>query len=603
MSAPLRRLTGLVGLLVVIAATPALAQVTLSLDVEPQTVQVGDAVTVTIRLEGAGLSAPKPQLPNPANLELIGTSGGPSIQIINGQTTVTHQTGLTFRATGAGKVSIGPAKMTIRGQVFQSNTADVEVVDRMAAAAPGDVPEEAAGNAAFIDAEVEPASAYPGQEVIVTYYFYLIEGQGLEGAELLGDPAFTGGLGHRLSGGQSFNFTSTNVGGTRYKVSQVVRFAVYPIAPGEMKIEPLAMSVLLPERGRRRGDPFGIDSFFGRTVRRELRSPAKTIAVKPLPAAGRPAGFENNVGVFTMTAAIDKSQVRAGEGATVSITVTGKGNADSLGAPKLNLPTGLRGFKEASRDDSVASLDTMKARRVFETVIVPEKDGEYTLGPFSLDVFNPVKQAYETISAGPIALSVLPGDVAAAPARPRTKEEIALAGRDIRTVKSDAQHLDEWREPMTRHPAYWAVFLLTPVAFAVRAWRVRHAEHLAGNVALARRLRAGKEAKKHLAAANKAVGGAPSDFGAALTAALIGFVADQFAVEAPSLTAAAARERLAARGVGDDLLRDFADLLGGCDAMRFGGVNPPTDDRRAAIERAGRWIDAVHRLLAKGGAS
>ncbi len=603
MPAPLRHLAGLAGLLVVFAATPVFAQVTLSLDAEPQTVQVGDAVTVTIRLEGAGLSAPKPQLPNPAHLELIGTSGGPSIQIVNGQTTVTHQTGLTFRATGAGKVSIGPAKITIRGQVFQSNTADIEIVDRMAAAAPGDVPEEAAGNAAFIDAEVEPASAYPGQEVIVTYYFYLIEGQGLEGAELLGDPAFTGGLGHRLSGGQSFNFTSTNVGGTRYKVSQVVRFAVYPIAPGEVKIEPLAMSVLLPERNRRRGDPFGIDSFFGRTVRRELRSPAKTISVKPLPAAGRPAGFENNVGVFTMSAAIDKAQVRAGEGATVSITIAGKGNADSVSAPKLNLPPGLRGFKEASRDDSVASLDTMKARRVFETVVVPEKEGEYSLGPFTLDIFHPVKQAYETISTGPIALSVAPGDVAAAPARPRTKEEIALAGRDIRTVKPDAQSLAEWREPITRHPAYWAIFVLAPVAFAVRVWRVRRAEHLAGNVALARRLRAGKEAKKHLAAAHKAVGGAPADFGATLYTALIGFVADQFALEAPSLTAAAARERLASRGIDADLLGSFADLLAACDAMRFGGVNPSSADRQSAIERAGRWIDEVHRVLAKGGAS
>lgn len=581
----------------------ARAELTVSLEVEPQVAQVGDTVSAVIRVEGAGLASPSPRLPTVPQLELISSSSGQSISIVNGQTSISHQTTLVYRAVRTGQVNVGPAQVKAKGKVFNSDVVSLNVSDQPVASAPEDAPAESAGQPAFIDVEVKPDTVYPGQQAVVTFYFYLREGVGLERAEIAsGDPTFSGALFHRLGGGSSFNFTSTSVGGVRYKVSPVLRYAIYPIAPGAVNIGSLKMSVVTPERGRRGSDPFGFDNFFGRSMRRELASPAKTVTARPLPAAGRPSGFENNVGRFSIEAKLDKPTVATGEGVTLSVAVEGSGNTEALTAPEFALPEGLRGFREASRDESVPSFDTMKSRRVFEKVIVPEKPGDYVVGPIRFDVFNPESGRYETLSAGPVHLSVT-GAALAAPdnGRPSTQDAVELAARDIRTVKPDTTRLRETAPSLAGRAWFWLAIVLTPVAFALRVNRVRRAERLAGDVALARRLKAGKEARRRLAESRKSLDGDAAVYGGALSAALFAFIADHLGVEAPSLTGAAARAVLAERGIAADLVDEFAQLSIACDAMRFGGHRPAMAEREQWLERAGRWIDAMNRALSKGG--
>ena len=86
-----------------------------------------------------------------------------------------------------------------------------------------------------------------------------------------------------------------------------------------------------------------------------------------------------------------------------------------------------------------------------------------------------------------------------------------------------------------------------------------------------------------------------------LLAATMGFVADQLNVSAPSLTAASARDGLASRGITEAMLDELAELLRSFDAMRFGGLSPSLEQRRALLEKTGQWIETVHRQLAKGG--
>ncbi|MCZ7585067.1 MAG: hypothetical protein M5R36_18020 [Deltaproteobacteria bacterium] len=115
-------------------------------------------------------------------------------------------------------------------------------------------------------------------------------------------------------------------------------------------------------------------------------------------------------------------------------------------------------------------------------------------------------------------------------------------------------------------------------------------------------MKAGKEARRRLAEARKLVDGDAARFGAELYAALIGFVADQLGIEAPSLTANRARDGLAARGVPAEQLDALLDSLKRCDGLRYGGFSPPRAEREALLQKAGNFIDRVHRVLQKGGA-
>jgi len=593
-----------IALLVAVAALgapAAAADVAVRLEADETVVQIGETLTVQITVEGAGMRAPNVQMPQTDHLELAGRSSGSSISIVNGRTQASRTLTLKYRALKAGRVKVGPAKVKHKGRIYQSNVAEVRIVKapQVKPAAPADVAK--AGEAAFLDVELSAKEAYPGQEVTVSFFFY-IRGS-LRQANLVGEPSFPGAIPHKLAGGTKLNFVNADVGGQDYLVSPVARYVVYPIAPGEVTVDEFKLSVVTDQPGK---DRFGndiFDSFFmSRGRRLDLATPRKTIRVKPLPAEGRPEDFRGNVGAFKMTAELDKDRVPAGEAVTLAITVEGRGNTETLAPPVVSLPQGIKSFSQTSRDDSLPSFDTLKSRRIFETIIIPEEEGAFTIGPFDMAVFNPEKGIYERISAPAKNLVVEPGAPEADQApKVLSKETIALAGKDIRTIKAEAALLSETSLPLRKRPAFWAVLAFAPFAFALRVRRVRRKERLAADVGLARRLHASKEAKRRLAKAKSALPGPAAAFGAELYKAVMGFVADQIAVEAPSLTASKAEEALRERGAGEENLRELAELLRAFDAMRYGGLDPAKKDRANLMNRVGHLIDRVHRTLQRGG--
>ncbi len=594
-------LAALFALAVFACARPAAADISVSIAVSENLVQVGDSIEVEISVEGGGFNAPDPSLPDSPYFIVEGQSSGSSISIINGRTQSTKNLTLRMRAIRAGKAKIGPAEVRYKGRVYQSNAVEVQIADQ-ANVAPGQAPQtDHAGEDVFIDVELTADQAYPGQEVGVAYFLYVRTK--LQGAEAVAQPSFPGSIPFKLAGGGKLNFIETNVGGMDYLVSPLQRYVIYPIAPGEATVDEFSLVVRVPERRRgSRNDPFG--AFFGRSAQKQVSSPVKKILVKPLPAQGRPPNFSGNVGVYKMTAAIDKKRVETGEAATLSITVEGRGNSEALTDPEFSIPEGMKGFTQAGRDESVESFDYRRSRRVFESILVSDQAGDYRVGPFSMHVFNPVKQAYETISAPAVALSVTPGKGGDQKPMVLSKEAIALAGSDIRTIKADAQALEANGRLWHKHPVFWLVIFLTPFAFIARVRLVRRKERLAGDEALARRIKAGKEAKKRLARAQKA---ADSDdavkFGAELHSALMGFTADQINVEAPSLTAQRAREMLAERGVGEADLDELTETLRICDAVRYGGHAPDAAAKREMLKKAAQWIGNVQRAIRNGSAS
>ncbi len=582
------------------ASTATAANLNVSLEVSENLIQIGDSIEVEISVEGAGLRSANPVLEESSYFVLQGRSSGSSISIVNGRTQSTKIVTLSMRAARAGKAQLGPAKVRYKGRTFLSNTVDIEIADR-ASVAPGQDPKSAlAGEDVFIDVELTTTHAYPGQEVGVAFFLYVRTN--LQGAEAVAYPSFPGSIPFKLAGGGKLNFMETKVGGVDYQVSPLQRYVIYPIAPGEATVDEFTLNVSMPERRRRRrNDPFG--SFFGRSTKKQVSSPLTKILVKALPAQGRPPGFGGDVGVYKMSAALDKHRVETGEAVTLSITIEGRGNAEALTEPIFPIPEGLKGFTQAARDESVESFDFRRAKRVFESIIVPDEAGDYRIGPFSMHVFNPVKEEYEVISAPAQTLTATPDKNGGRKPQVLTKESIALAGSDIRTIKADAEHLRVNGKSLHSKPAAWALIFLTPFAFGLRAWLVRRKESLEMNEALARRIKAGKEAKKRLAVAKKAAAEDPASFGVELHSALMGFTADQINVEAPSLTAQSARQVLAERGVRAEDLGELAETLKTCDAMRYGGHAPDLSTKKEMLKKADAWIGRVQRSMKNGGAS
>jgi hypothetical protein len=192
----------------------------------------------------------------------------------------------------------------------------------------------------------------------------------------------------------------------------------------------------------------GRPDFFGNSATKLFRATdtARSLEVRALPQAGRPAAFAGAVGTgFALAVRASRSVVSLGEPVELELTVRCDSGLETLALPPL---VGDGGLPKASftvpSDAPIGELapdGKSKVFRVAAQVIGPATE----IPALALAFFDPVAMAYRTVHSEPIALSVKGGgvvvgaaDVVAAPVRggsgsaaaaalPLSGNELALA--------------------------------------------------------------------------------------------------------------------------------------------------------------------------------
>ena len=150
-------------------------------------------------------------------------------------------------------------------------------------------------------------------------------------------------------------------------------------------------------------DVFG-DPYFSAVQQMKARAEQVEITVKPLPAAGRPAGFSGAVGTFQFTAEGTPKQVKIGDPVTMKLKISGRGNFDRLTAPGLKDPAGWRTYPPSNTfkaDDEVGYAGT----KIFDMAVVPETK-KTEMPVFQFSYFDPLAEKYATINSEPATLTV-----------------------------------------------------------------------------------------------------------------------------------------------------------------------------------------------------
>jgi hypothetical protein len=138
-----------------------------------------------------------------------------------------------------------------------------------------------------------------------------------------------------------------------------------------------------------------------------------SLTVRALPPA--PAGFSGAVGQFKLTAKVVPTNAAVGEPITWTIELSGTGNWPEI----AGLPQ-----REVSKDFSVVQPQARRTPaegKLFDStlsedvVLVPTREGSYTLAPVAFTYFDPAKGAYQTISSPRTTVTIAP---AAAPSSP-----------------------------------------------------------------------------------------------------------------------------------------------------------------------------------------
>jgi hypothetical protein len=137
---------------------------------------------------------------------------------------------------------------------------------------------------------------------------------------------------HKLSGPQEIIVRNENRGNKERFVFELDKQIVFFNNPGKFKIDPFEMTL-----------QSGFDGF-------QISSKRNYIRVVPLPK-NAPNSFVGGVGEFDIKSSFDRTNLKQGEIATLTLQITGKGNLHDLTNPKLVLPEEMKIYGDPERHE------------------------------------------------------------------------------------------------------------------------------------------------------------------------------------------------------------------------------------------------------------
>ncbi len=150
----------------------------------------------------------------------------------------------------------------------------------------------------------------------------------------------------------------------------------------------------------------GIFGFFNRHANlghESIPSNRLTLHVHALPAEGRPAHFTGAIGKFQVAGDARPGSVALGEPVTLYFSVSGEGNFDYVRCPALPDDPAWKAYVPSSKTNYRNQSHT-NAVKTFEQAVIARRNGNVPLPPASFSYFDPTAKQYVTV---PIALPAI----------------------------------------------------------------------------------------------------------------------------------------------------------------------------------------------------
>jgi hypothetical protein len=561
----------LLAFMVGIMTTPlnVCADISVSLTLDREEATPSDAVRMVVSVSGARKCDAPPVIDGLDDFRV--TQGGSSsrVEIINGAVRSGIDYTYYLAASAPATYRIGPARVQVDGDAYESNAASLTIVK-------GRTSESSAGGPISLTATLSSNQAYVEEPVLYTLRLYLRSRVSDISLQLPEQDHLTF---------QQLGTPRESQGVMDGRPCQIVEvsYAVMGLKEGNYPIAPARMEMTVYDSGvRRRGffdDPFFTDPFFrtGRPV--TVSSEPHELTVVPLPLKGRPDGYTGLVGNFSIVSELKPAKIRAGESATLTVQVSGRGNVHRI--PDLELPAQehIKIYADQPVFAPGHDLKGLAGSKIMKWAVVPELPGDYQIPPLSVSFFDPKTGEYRVIRTQEHPLAVIPGKgkmlmVEAQGTdkggdRGTPKEAVQEIGRDILPLHTSVRDMGTraWLQPRS---AVWAFLLFLPAfvylaAFVGLRFRKRSVQTLPAH-------RAKRAAGTLIRQCRKT----PDADAEALHGAVRGYVNDRFGLTLASLTPVDAVAILTSQGVHPDTARRFGDALQEMEDAIYAGTDRTT---------------------------
>jgi hypothetical protein len=619
------------GLSACVLASPTASAQSLTAEVKPRALEVGEAARLTLELTGATPRGRPSVEAGPA--ATLGYEGATNAFRSDGRTmrrSVQYGYALAFEKPG--RYEVRASVRTDRGEV----RSDPVTVTVKAAGERRDV---------LVLASIEPRSVYVNQPAVCVFEFCFareVKGyrvripflEDIPGARLL-DPERLAErwdesarkTGRGLAGYDTLTVADAGVKavarvskreieGVPYTV-YTVRRALIASEPARHELGKAAATANVVVGTRRARDPFFDEGFgfdpFADSIFSRRRHVTKTLTassgplaleVLPLPEEGRPAGFEGAVGSFSLAAkASPRETALGGSPIMLTLVVEGEGNLETVGLPALADESGFRAGSPEQDSESRFEGGRLVGEKRFTLPLRPRRADVREVPRARLVVFDPRAKRYVTLTSDPITVEVtVPEDTGAIesmdlpPAPDELRRPAQPLRRDIEDVATGLDEIESHEAWLHRPGGILLVAIFPLGVFAGLFVYANRLKTLREDRALARRLSAAGTVRRRLEETRAGRAGDAAAFTSELSRALQSYVADRAGRGRGEIPPAEAEELLAGSGCDEEAARSLAALLSEAEAARFAGERV---DRAELLDRAFECVEA----LEKGGRS
>jgi hypothetical protein len=604
-------LVALIGLVLPLTAAAQSDEV-ISATVDRTTLTTDDLLTLTVTIDRA-TGASEPVLPALDGFNLLGTSSGTEISILNGDMSVRLAYTYYLQPTLAGELVIPPFTTSVNGQTYQTDPILISVAQGTGQFQPSvptlpglpnlpgvvppgsgqpppanggtlPAPPGLTGQEYYAEASVDKTNPWQGEQVLYRFRFF-------QGASLLVEPnyqppEFTGFWHDRQSEQTTY---TTEAAGRTYFVTEITT-VLFPTVSGPITIGPSTLEI-----------PGG---FFA--TGETLTTDPIALEVRPLPA-DPPPGFTGAVGQFSLQSLLDKTTSQVNDAVTLQVTLSGIGNIDTLADLTWDVGPGWRSFDPTVESTSDFVNGQLQGSRIYEQLLVPVQPGSLTVEPITFTYFDPVIGDYQTIATQPIVVQVSADPSSAGLALPADNVPAGIDITGLRPVKAPPA---SWRvvpagaapDSLVTRPGYWALFavpLLLLAGLGLYGGLTAYRRATAGDRA---KSRAAREAAQALAEARRAAERAPGEAAAAGARIMNSYLSTKLDTPTTGLTRQGLGALLRSRGLDEALIGRVQACLADSDtAAYFPGSSAAS--AAAILDEVEATIRALESALEAGAAA
>lgn len=579
--------------------------------VSPDVLRVGEQFNL---IYTANQELEELNLPEISDFELLaGPSQGHSRSVsnINGKITTVSTWQYTYflRASKEGKFTIPAASVKIKGKIYKSNAANVEVIKSAGQTTPASSGTATNAKKAqgagydekdlFVRLVLDKREAYVGEQIMASVKIYTKTN--LSGIDQnFKGPDFTGFFTEPVETPPLRNLQREAVDGDIYYTGVIRRMVIIPQKTGELTIRPFDLDVAIRREIRRRvSDPF-FDDFVMPDIQDvpvSLKSNPVKISVRELPS-GAPASFKGAVGNFKMNAYLNKTTTVTNDPLTLKIAVSGRGNLKLINEVAVKIPYDMEQY------DPVINThmdNPLSGSKTFEYMIMPRHEGSYDLEPAEFTYFDPDSRKFITLKSQSFHVEVAKGqnDTLMVIGSGVSKEDVKMLNQDIRFIKTKSFKLSPVGQYIARSPWYYLFYLLLLALFItiylLREKMIRQHADVAGM----RLRKADKYARKRLRKSEALLKqGKDAAFFEELSGAIWGYLSDKLKLPMASLSKDTVRSLLIDRAVDEETIGRLFSIIDTCEMARYSGITA-NYEKNSLYREALTLITLLHQKLKK----